>query len=222
MRTGDTLRAERRKPKAASGGWRLLEKCSHPPRLSPPILPAQTTRDQKTSRATARRGCFVDRNWKEGKTAASPPDCRSFWPPTTGSVARPINLDLRVRFTLPEAEALIIELIPKPLGINDQHELPFFPPLVDGEGSKRFVLRPDDPQQGLQVVINNRELNLALLGHDLDPEAAPCGRQLAVDRDHGLFMELAKFPELVTIPHLRPGGVSNCGGACGGCGGGGS
>lgn len=139
-----------------------------------------------------------------------------------GSIARPINLDLRVGFTLPSHEALVVELVPRLLRINGMHALNFLPPLDTLEGAKQFVLKPADPAKGLHVVINNRELNLALLGQDLDLEKAPCGRQISVDRDHGLFMELAKFPALVTIPHLRPRGVSNCGGACGGCGGGGA
>ena len=151
---------------------------------------------------------------------ASQFDCTA--PPPTNPELRAINLDLQVRFAVSADEMLVVEVLKMGHGLPSSQEVPFLPSPGDASHSDRFVLSPKNRERGITLWIKNRELRSAVVESDSDDDSVPiCDRDLAIDRDHGLVMRLAKNPEDVVIPRLRVGGVASCGAACGGCGGGG-
>ena len=129
------------------------------------------------------------------------------------------HLDLIVRFSLPIEDSLSIETMRIPRGgygkRND--DLYFLPPTTTNR-TERFILRPERPEDGLEIWVKNRELFQIILDSDLDPDPyRNCGRTLGLDRDSGLLIQLASDPRKVLIPHSRETDASHCGNACGGC-----
>lgn len=116
--------------------------------------------------------------------------------------ARPINLDLVVRFALPMSN---------PLQVVCRGSRPT---------PRYFLLRPPAPGGEVTVWIKNRELDAILRDSDLlpfDPHAAMEDGD-ATDRDHGMYMRLAKDPIQQRVPRLDSAGVSDSGSGCGGTG----
>lgn len=116
---------------------------------------------------------------------------------------RALNLDIVVRFTLPLWNPLRITCEP-----------------IKGRkpGDERtFLLRPSDPAKGVTVWVKNRELPAILLDSDAlpDPYEAPCPFLDTKDRDHALYVLLAKHPDRLTLPELATGDASDCGSGCG-------
>jgi hypothetical protein len=116
---------------------------------------------------------------------------------------RPLNLDIAVRFTLPVWNPLRVTCAP--IGssrIGDE---------------RTFLLRPSDPTRGVTIWVKNRELSAILVDSDAlpDPYESDCPHRDALDRDHALFVKLAKHPELHTLPQRAGGDASDCGSGCG-------
>jgi hypothetical protein len=139
----------------------------------------------------------ADRTWSEVPA-----------PGTSGPVAppapiRPLNLDIVVRFTLPVWNSLQVTC----------------KPITGGEpGDERtFILRPSDPSREVTVWVKNRELDAILLDSDALPDPYPplCPHRGDLDSDHALLVQLARRPELLTIPKLMNGDAADCGSGCG-------
>jgi hypothetical protein len=118
--------------------------------------------------------------------------------------ARPINLDLVVRFDLPMTNSLLIVC----------------EPLEEGQEERQFILRPSQAERGVTVWVKNRELEATLGDSDLlvDPFGIPCPDFDGVDRDHAFYMRLAANPAAVLLPRDINDDAADCGSGCGGCG----
>lgn len=118
---------------------------------------------------------------------------------------RALNLDIVVRFTLPIWNPLRVTCEPR----EGEARFP---------GAERtFLLRPSDPTRGVTVWVKNREMSAILLDSDAlpDPYEADCPFFDAKDRDHALFVRLARVPENLTLPEVADGDASDCGSGCG-------
>lgn len=132
--------------------------------------------------------------------------------------ARPINLDLRVRFEVSRHDALVISLVSKDRSVAEQHSdnLRYLPSAGGSSGSRVFVLKPSDPDADLTVWVKNRELKRILLDSDLLPDPFfLCGDLLPADFDHYLFGQFLADPTVVPIPVPSSPGQSDCGAGCG-------
>jgi hypothetical protein len=151
---------------------------------------------------TERRSKFkgVERKWEQLKPGQVKKE-----PAPNLENARPINLDLVLRFDLPITNPLLIVC----------------EPLDPGLAVRQFILRPARPGQGVTVWVKNRELEATLLESDLldDPFGISCPDfSDGVDRDHAFYMLLAANPENVTLPRDVSDDAADCGSGCGGCG----
>ncbi|HEX6903627.1 MAG TPA: hypothetical protein VF789_28210 [Thermoanaerobaculia bacterium] len=118
--------------------------------------------------------------------------------------ARPINLDLVVRFDLPMTNPLLVVC----------------EPFEESQEEHQFILRPSQAERGVTVWIKNRELEATLNDSDLlsDPFGIPCPDFDGVDRDHAFYMRLAADPTAVLLPRDVNDDAADCGSGCGGCG----
>jgi len=149
--------------------------------------------------STERRSRLVEfeRLWEQvtANELVNPPD---------PARARPINLDLVVRFDLPLTNPLLIVC----------------EPLDPGQELRQFILRPSQPQRGVTIWVKNRELDATLNDSDLlsDPFGIPCPDFDGVDRDHAFYMRLTTNPADLLLPRDINEDASDCGSGCGGCG----
>jgi hypothetical protein len=116
---------------------------------------------------------------------------------------RRLNLDLVVRFRLRESNPLQIVCRPRQAGA----------PLP-----RSFILRPRVPGAEVTVWIKNRELDAILRDSDLvpDPYVLVDTDHDATDRDHAIFMRLAKEPAKLRVPRDDSNFASDSGSGCGG------
>lgn len=127
------------------------------------------------------------------KLPEAPPDGES----------RPLNLDLVVRFRLRASNPLQIVCKPREGGA---------PP-------RSFILRPRAPGAEVTVWIKNRELEAILRDSDLDPDPYLLlvdPDHDATDRDHAIYMRLAKDPLQSRVPRDDRDDASDSGSGCGG------
>jgi hypothetical protein len=149
-----------------------------------------------TERRSRRGG--TDLSWLDesapGTGAEAPQDAKN---------ARPLNLDVVLRFTLPIWNPLLISC--EPLGDRDTGD------------QQNLVLYPADLRHGLTVWVKNRELDAILLDSDLEPDPydSDCPHRDDLDHDHALLALIAERPELLTIPRRVGGDASDCGSGCG-------
>lgn len=115
---------------------------------------------------------------------------------------RRLNLDLVVRFRLHESNPLQIICRPRQAGA-----LP-----------RAFILRPRTPGGEVTVWIKNRELEAILRDSDLDPDPhlVVDPDHDATDRDHAIYMRLAKDPAKLRVPRDDNNKASDSGSGCGG------
>jgi len=113
-----------------------------------------------------------------------------------------LNLDLVVRFRLRESNPLQIVCRPRQAG----------PP------TRSFILRPRTPGAEVTVWIKNRELDAILRDSDLvpDPYLLVDTDHDATDRDHAIYMRLAKDPAKLRVPRDDSDFASDSGSGCGG------
>lgn len=139
-----------------------------------------------------------DRRWEAIKPA-------EIGNPQDPSRARPLNLDLVVRFTLPLNNSLLVVCESTVAG---------------GPEARHFILRPRDFSRGLTVWVKNRELGAILSDSDLlpDPFDVSCPDLDNVDRDHAFYMRLTERPKDLDVPRSLGSMASDCGSGCGGCG----
>jgi hypothetical protein len=137
--------------------------------------------------------------WKEIPAPGTPTPLIPPKPPRE----RLINLDIVVRFTLPYWNPLQVTC--EPLTGKDSGD------------ERTFILRPPEASQEITVWIKNRELDAILLDSDALPDPYPilCLHSNNKDRDHALFVQLARRPELLTIPELTNSDAADCGSGCG-------
>jgi len=122
----------------------------------------------------------------------APPDGKPRW----------LNLDLVVRFRLRASNPLQIVCRPRQPG----------PPV------RSFILRPRTPGAEVTVWIKNRELDAILRDSDLvpDPHLLVDTDHDATDRDHAIFLRLAKEPAKLRVPRDDTNFASDSGSGCGG------
>jgi len=122
-------------------------------------------------------------------------------PPPDGD-GRPLNLDLVVRFRMRASNPLQIVCKPR----------------QEGPVARSFILRPRVPGREVTVWIKNRELDAVLRDSDLlpDPYAVIDTDHDATDRDHAIYMRLAKQPERLRVPRDESNNASDSGSGCGG------
>ena len=148
-----------------------------------------------TERRSQLRG--VERQWEQVTSGqiGTPPNLAR---------ARPINLDLVVRFDLPMTNPLLVVC----------------EPFDEGQEVRQFILRPSQAERGVTIWVKNRELEATLADSDLlsDPFGIPCPDFDGVDRDHAFYMRLAANPTDVLLPRDVNDDAADCGSGCGGCG----
>jgi hypothetical protein len=115
---------------------------------------------------------------------------------------RRLNLDLVVRFRLRESNPLQIVCTPRQAG-----------PVP-----RAFILRPRTPGAEVTVWIKNRELDAVLRDSDLVPDTHLLvdTDHDATDRDHAIYMRLAKDPAKLRVPRDDNDDASDSGSGCGG------
>jgi hypothetical protein len=114
---------------------------------------------------------------------------------------RRLNLDLVVRFRLRESNPLQIVCRPR-----------------QGSVPRVFILRPRTPGAEVTVWIKNRELEAILRDSDLvpDPYLLVDTDHDATDRDHAIYLRLAKDPAKLRVPRDDSNFASDSGSGCGG------
>jgi len=136
--------------------------------------------------------------------------------------ARPVNLDLHVRFSLWSRDSLRVDVVDrnpptsaaKPLWRSNS--LP--------TSRHTFLFHPREAGSDLTIWIKNRELEQILQDSDLLPDIFDRRGEMqqALDADHGQFSRLAtpSSRKDAVILRTQRDGSSNCGAGCGGCSGG--
>lgn len=136
---------------------------------------------------------------------------------------REINLDFRMRFSLPRIDSLVVELIKVPRNLPSRDQLPIFPedPRSATAESYPFILHPADGRE-LTIYVKNLELARALYEANQVGSLSVLGQEYSeIDRDHGLLLQLARGDQHdgLLIPKKVNPGHSDVGSGCGGQGG---